>query len=48
VGVPKNPQVWNSGLLVTFLLMQLVVFREHRAEENAADLSYSSSMAEMD
>jgi putative flippase GtrA len=34
--------------MCNFLLMQLVVFREHRAEENAADLSYSSSMGEMD
>jgi putative flippase GtrA len=34
--------------MCNFLLMQLVVFRAHRAEENAADLSYSSSMAEMD
>ena len=34
--------------MCNFLLMQLVVFREHRREESTTDLSYSSSMAELD
>ena len=34
--------------MCNFLLMQLVVFRERRSDENTVDLSYSSSMAELD
>jgi putative flippase GtrA len=34
--------------ICNFLLMQLVVFRSHRPDESAGEVSYSSSLAEMD